>query len=81
MAKLVPVLWSIIEKQQSAFYAFDQMMSKGTVTAEELKKQLGLQCLELLKLLGLYGFLQITSIHKQIVCRHERSYYSATYLH
>jgi len=30
-----------LEKQQAAFYAFDQMMSKGTVTAEELKKQLG----------------------------------------
>jgi hypothetical protein len=30
-----------LEQQQAAFYAIDQMMSKGTVTAEELKKQLG----------------------------------------
>jgi hypothetical protein len=30
-----------IDKQNDAFYAFNQMLSKGTVQAEELKKQLG----------------------------------------
>jgi tape measure domain-containing protein len=41
IAKAGSIMGLSLEKQQSAFYAFDQMMSKGTVTAEELKKQLG----------------------------------------
>lgn len=41
IAKAGSVMGLSLEKQQAAFYAIDQMMSKGTVTAEELKKQLG----------------------------------------
>lgn len=41
ISKAGSVMGLTLEKQQAAFYAIDQMMSKGTVTAEELKKQLG----------------------------------------
>lgn len=41
IAKAGSVMGLSLENQQAAFYAIDQMMSKGTVTAEELKKQLG----------------------------------------
>jgi len=41
IAKAGAVMGLSIEKQSAAFYAIDQMMSKGTVTSEELKKQLG----------------------------------------
>lgn len=41
IAKAGSIMGLSLEQQQSAFYAIDQMMSKGTVTAEELKKQLG----------------------------------------
>ncbi len=41
IAKAGSVMGLSLEKQSSAFYAIDQMMSKGTVSSEELKKQLG----------------------------------------
>jgi len=41
IAKAGSVMGLSLEKQKDAFYAIDQMMSKGNVTAEELKKQLG----------------------------------------
>lgn len=41
IAKAGSVMGLSLEQQQAAFYAIDQIMSKGTVTAEELKKQLG----------------------------------------
>lgn len=41
IAKAGSIMGLSLEQQQAAFYAIDQMMSKGTVTAEELKKQLG----------------------------------------
>lgn len=41
IAKAGSVMGLSLDKQSAAFYAIDQMMSKGTVTAEELKKQLG----------------------------------------
>lgn len=41
IAKAGAIMGLSLEKQSAAFYAIDQMMSKGTVTAEELKKQLG----------------------------------------
>jgi len=41
IAKAGAVMGLSLEKQSAAFYAFEQMMSKGIVTSEELKKQLG----------------------------------------
>jgi len=41
ISKSVAVMGLSIEQQDSAFLALQQMMSKGTVQAEELKKQLG----------------------------------------
>lgn len=41
IAKAGSIMGLSVDKQSSAFYAIDQMMSKGTVTSEELKKQLG----------------------------------------
>jgi tape measure domain-containing protein len=41
IAKAGSVMGLSVDKQSAAFYAIDQMMSKGTITAEELKKQLG----------------------------------------
>jgi tape measure domain-containing protein len=41
VAKAGSLMGLSVDKQQAAFYALEQMMSKGTVTAEELKKQLG----------------------------------------
>jgi tape measure domain-containing protein len=41
IAKAGAVMGISIDKQNDAFYAFNQMLSKGTVQAEELKKQLG----------------------------------------
>jgi tape measure domain-containing protein len=41
IAKSGAVMGLSLEKQNSAFYAFEQMMSKGVVASEELKKQLG----------------------------------------
>lgn len=41
IAKAGAIIGLSLEKQSSAFYAIDQMMSKGTVSSEELKKQLG----------------------------------------
>lgn len=41
IAKAGSIMGLSLEKQSAAFYAIDQMMSKGTVTSEELKKQLG----------------------------------------
>jgi tape measure domain-containing protein len=41
IAKAGALMGISIDKQNDAFYAFNQMLSKGTVQAEELKKQLG----------------------------------------
>lgn len=41
IAKSGALMGLSVEKQNAAFYAFEQMMSKGVVSAEELKKQLG----------------------------------------
>jgi len=41
ISKSVAVMGLSVEQQDSAFLALQQMMSKGTVQAEELKKQLG----------------------------------------
>lgn len=41
IAKAGSLMGISIDKQNDAFYAFNQMLSKGTVQAEELKKQLG----------------------------------------
>jgi len=41
IAKAGSVMGLSLDTQKNAFYAIDQMMSKGTVTSEELKKQLG----------------------------------------
>jgi tape measure domain-containing protein len=41
IAKSGALMGLSVEKQNNAFYAFEQMMSKGVVSAEELKKQLG----------------------------------------
>lgn len=41
IAKSGALMGLSVEKQNAAFYAFEQMMSKGVVAAEELKKQLG----------------------------------------
>lgn len=41
IAKAGALMGLSVDKQQAAFYALEQMMSKGTVTSEELKKQLG----------------------------------------
>jgi tape measure domain-containing protein len=41
IAKSGSLMGVSIDKQNDAFYAFNQMLSKGTVQAEELKKQLG----------------------------------------
>lgn len=41
IAKAGSIMGLSVEKQSAAFYAIDQMMSKGTVSSEELKKQLG----------------------------------------
>jgi len=41
IAKSGAVMGLSVEKQNAAFYAFEQMMSKGVVASEELKKQLG----------------------------------------
>lgn len=41
IAKSGALMGLSVEKQSAAFYAFEQMMSKGIVTSEELKKQLG----------------------------------------
>ena len=41
ISKSVAVMGLSIQQQDSAFLALQQMMSKGTVQAEELKKQLG----------------------------------------
>lgn len=41
IAKSGALMGLSVEKQNSAFYAFEQMMSKGVVSSEELKKQLG----------------------------------------
>lgn len=41
IAKAGSVMGLSIEKQQSAFTAFQQMLSKGTIQAQELKLQLG----------------------------------------
>lgn len=41
IAKSGALMGLSVEKQNAAFYAFEQMMSKGVVASEELKKQLG----------------------------------------
>ena len=41
ISKSVAIMGLSVEQQDSAFLALQQMMSKGTVQAEELKKQLG----------------------------------------
>jgi tape measure domain-containing protein len=41
IAKAGSLMGISIDKQNDAFYAFNQMLSKGTVQGEELKKQLG----------------------------------------
>jgi tape measure domain-containing protein len=41
IAKSGALMGLSVEKQNNAFYAFEQMMSKGVVSSEELKKQLG----------------------------------------
>lgn len=41
IAKAGALMGISVDKQNDAFYAFNQMLSKGTVQAEELKKQLG----------------------------------------
>lgn len=41
IAKAGSLMGISIDKQNDAFYAFNQMLSKGTVQSEELKKQLG----------------------------------------
>ena len=41
IAKAGSLMGISIDKQNDAFYGFNQMLSKGTVQAEELKKQLG----------------------------------------